>query len=117
MAASTKAARRLGPSDMANASEVLINLVSERQAEGAVTCLVQETLGPKGDAARRDVTRSARHTDTAVGGKELPKSLISWIGKRWLINPVALHTMWKRSRKAKPWRGGWRRWKEANAGL
>jgi len=31
MAASTKAARRLGPSDMANTCEVLINLVSENK--------------------------------------------------------------------------------------
>ena len=31
MAASTKAARRLGPSDKANISEVLLNLVSENK--------------------------------------------------------------------------------------
>ena len=48
MAASTKAARRLGPDDMANASEVLINLVSARQAEGAETRSGAKRLAQKG---------------------------------------------------------------------
>ena len=35
---------------------------------------IQETLCPKGMWPVRDVQRSARHTDTAAGEKELPKS-------------------------------------------
>jgi hypothetical protein len=48
MAASTKAARRLGPDDMANGSEVLINLVSENQAEGAEARYREKRLAQKG---------------------------------------------------------------------
>lgn len=79
----------------------------------------------------RDAEQSARHTDTAVGEKGLPKSLVGRLCERPLVanaaayagksveleNPVALHMMWKPSRKARPWGGGRRRWKEANAGL
>ena len=76
MAASTKAARRLGRNDMANVCEVLINLVNASKRK-VLKLAVASNAWPKRDAARRDVTMSARHTGTAVGGKGLPKSFTS----------------------------------------
>lgn len=105
MAASTKAARRLGPNDMANVSEVLLNLVSARQAEGAEGFWQvawsgdrpqrrKTTLGPKG---MRPVETLQGRLDTPVrpSGERNCLSRSVRIEKRnWAtpIRPTAVET-------------------------
>ena len=75
MAASTKAARRLGRNDMANSREVLLNLVTGKERK-VLKSVTGKRFAQNGMRPVREVTKSARHTDSAAGGKELPKSFI-----------------------------------------
>ena len=71
MAASTKAARRLGRNDKANTCEVLINLVKidkRKVLKPTVTFDCGKRLTQNGTRPVRDVSGSARHTEMAVGG-------------------------------------------------
>jgi hypothetical protein len=80
MAASTKAARRLGPDDMANASEVLINLVSGRQAKGAETRRGEKRLAQKG-CGPLETLLSRFDTPVRPLGERNCLSRPAWIGK------------------------------------
>jgi hypothetical protein len=80
---------------MANISEVLIKPRHRQQAKGAETSPALkppgQRLAQKGRGPLQTRCLSAGHTDTAAGGKGLPKSLI--IDKSVeQDNPVAPHT-------------------------